>query len=237
MIYLSHNFDEEANETAPIYPLLPENNEYLELNDSNFGGLSDIVLGFKAAILADPDQYFTFQFRAFFPTGDTTRGLGTGHYSAEPGLLYFARPTERVSVMGEFKAWIPIDGSHTFDGRQFAAPILNYGLGFGYDMIQKSKLRVTQVTEFVGWTMLGGYESVGGKNLFPNDTPDPVHPPFDLPASHGVAAVKGTTIIDAKVGVRTYFGSGDNVYVGVAQALTPDRWYNQMIRVEYCRNW
>src|SRR5437667_110938 len=42
----------------------------IELNDNHqdFGGLGDINAGFKAALIADPCSYLTFQFRVFTPT-------------------------------------------------------------------------------------------------------------------------------------------------------------------------
>jgi hypothetical protein len=206
----------------------PAQHEALETFQDNAGGLGDIILGFKVAPIACPDRYLTFQFRVFFPSGDARNGLGTGHYSAEAGLLYYGRPTERLSLLGQFKAWVPIDGTTSIiDGRSFAGNVLIYGLGVGYDLIQGCRFRLTPVAEFVGWTMTNGLETVflGPNATFPNGL------------DHGVADVSGVTIINGKVGMRAYFGDHDDVYVGFGQALTTEHWYNQIIRVEYRRSW
>lgn len=54
-------------------------------------GLSDINAGFKWAMVADPNRFVTFQFRTYAPTGAADKGLGTGHVSVEPALLFFQR--------------------------------------------------------------------------------------------------------------------------------------------------
>ena len=46
-------------------------------------GWSDMNLGFKHAFVANPNQFYTFQFRTYVPTGSGERGLGTNH--REPG--------------------------------------------------------------------------------------------------------------------------------------------------------
>ena len=50
----------------------------------NAAGFSDLNLGSKFAFIANPNQYYTFQFRAYAPTGNSYQGLGTGHVSLEP---------------------------------------------------------------------------------------------------------------------------------------------------------
>ncbi|MFL5338820.1 MAG: hypothetical protein ACJ8F7_01530 [Gemmataceae bacterium] len=210
-------------------PRAPDPHESLEQAQTNAGGLSDVVLGFKLAILRDPDRYFTFQFRTFFPSGDSRNGAGTGHYSVEPGLLYYRRLAQRWTVQSQFKVWLPIDGTRDVTtGTSFAGNILIYGAGLGYDLVQRDNFRLTPIAEFVGWTILNGFESLFGTG-------------FDqfgvLPENHGVGDVSGQTIINAKFGVRAYFGAKDDVYVGFGQALTTARWYNEIIRVEYRRSW
>jgi hypothetical protein len=206
----------------PGSPFFPEPNRGMsESHQDRTGGLSDVTAGFKFAVVADPDRYVTFQFQTFIPTGDPHTGLGTGHASLEPGLLVYQRLTDRLAVQGQFEDWIPIGGGPG------AGNVLIYGLGVGYDVYQRCNLRITPVAEFVGWTVLNGFESV--------DEPIVATPPpgFVLPRTHGVEDAGGDTIINAKLGVRTYFGRGNDVYVGWGHALTNDRWYRDIVRVEY----
>ena len=125
------------------------------------GGLGDTIAGFKYALLTDDIQYLTFQFKTYIPTGDSHRGLGTHHTSLEPGLLYLRRLNCRTYFQGEFRYWIPVDGT------DYAGNIIRYGAGLGYDIWNSNGSsplnpyvangwRVTAVGEFVGWSVLNG---------------------------------------------------------------------------------
>jgi hypothetical protein len=188
---------------------------------NNVGGLSDIQFGFKAALLADLDRYLTFQFRTYAPSGSASKGLGTAHWTVEPGVLLYKQLTDRLVLQGQFQGWIPIDGS------VLAGDVLIYGVALGYDIYNCRNLRVTPVTEFVGWTVLDGFESFAG--VVTATAP----PGVVLPRTHGFKDASGDTIVNAKIGVRTYWGQYQDVYVGWGHSLTGDRWYRDIIRVEY----
>ena len=101
--------------------------------------------------------------------------------------------------------------------------MLRYGVGVSYNVSWLEKVRIKPVVEFVGWTVLNGFQTFFG----------PVTPPRpDLPNTHGVESAR-TTIINAKIGVRTYFGCHHDIYFGWGHALTSDRWYRDIARVEY----
>jgi hypothetical protein len=213
-------------------PPLHEQNE-VQFPDNTPGGLSDFEFGFKYALLADPCRYLTFQYRTYAPTGDPRTGLGTGHWSLEPGLLYYKR-WDRLVFQGEFLDWIPVGGG-PMEGN-----VLTYGLGLGYDAYRRDSLCVTPIVELVGWTCLGGFESffTPGANI--PTAPGLVVPPGlnrftpnALPGDHGVISATGDTIVNIKFGVRTYFGNNQDVYVGYGHALTGDRWYKDIVRIEY----
>jgi hypothetical protein len=190
---------------------------------SNANGFSDINMGFKYAFVADPNAYYTFQFRTYVPTGAADKGLGTGHTSLEPALLVFQRLTDRIYFSGEFRDWIPVQGSN------FAGNILRYGIGLTYNIVLTEHFRVAPVNEVVGWTILGGKEVVPVAN-----------PPFAM-----VHSVAGQTIVNEKIGIR--FGLGNysqpgggsalndrhSFYVGYGQVLTGDHWYKEIFRMEY----
>ena len=192
--------------------------ELAALQHNNHMGLSDIVAGFKYALVADPCEYLTFQFSVYTPTGDAIKGLGTGHVSLEPGLIYYQRLADRIELQAMIKDWIPVGGT-ALEGN-----VLTYGVGLGYDIYTSNNVRIVPITEFVGWTVLNGFESFFG----PVPGPDTL-----VPDDHGVEDASGTTIVNAKVGVRTYFRGGSDLYVGYGRALTGPRWYQDIVRVEY----
>jgi hypothetical protein len=185
-------------------------------NFPNQGGLGDLRAGFKVAMLASPDRYLTLQFRTYFPTGNSSRGLGTNHYSVEPALLYYQRFSKRLSFESEVGDWIPTGGSagvaslsNPHPGR-FSGNVLFYGVGPSYELYSSDRVRFTPVVELVGWSVLSGFET--------GATPE---------------ASGGTNIVNLKIGARTEFGAHSSVYVGYGRALTSADWYNSILRVEY----
>lgn len=182
----------------PVRFLNPEQNE-------NTSGLGDMDIGFKAALVACPDRFVTFQLRTYIPTGDADRGLGTDHVSLEPALLLYQRLSDRLALEAELRDWIPIGGT------DFAGNVIRYGVGASYDVYRSCHLRVAPVVEFVGWTVLDGKEF----------SPD-----------NGTQDAAGDTILNAKIGARVS-GEHNSLYIGYGRALTGEVWYKDIFRLEY----
>jgi hypothetical protein len=176
----------------------------------NHAGFSDLDAGFKFAFFRDECQVATFQFRTYVPTGNSHLGLGTHHVSLEPALLCFERLSDRLALESELRLWVPVGGT------DFAGNIVRYGVGLHYDVCRTADYTVTPVAELVGWTVLNGKESVV--------------PPSGVPFVQDAA---GQTILNAKFGVRVGFGDLADMYVGYGRPLTGDRWYENIVRVEF----
>jgi hypothetical protein len=193
---------------APVRLINPEVNV-------NAGGFSDLNAGFKYAFIACPDEYLTFQLRIYTPTGQPDLGLGTGHVSIEPSILYFRRINECWTLQAEFRDWIPISDSVTANGDNFAGNVLRYGVGLGYDLWSCcdgcNSRRLTPVGEIVGWTILDGFGTDGNGQEIDQS---------------------GVTIVNAKFGVR-YTVNEHSFYAGAGTALTDEFWYADIIRLEY----
>ena len=217
------NLQEDGNLAAEINPLtkkfFPEPKDENGTQHTNLEGLSDIQLGFKAALIASPTQFLTFQLRTYVPTGNAANGMGTGHVSLEPGLLLFKQLTDRMFFQGQARYWVPLTGDPV------AGDIFIYGAGLGVDAYRSGSLHIVPITEVVGWTVMSGFQSVFG--------PMGVSPASGLPTTHGVSDASGNTIVNVKFGARTYFGAGHDVYMGWGHAVTGDRWYRNILRVEY----
>jgi hypothetical protein len=180
----------------------------------NLAGLSDITAGLKFAILASPKHYLTMQIQASFPSGNAGRGMGTNHYALVPALLYYQKLSTRWAIDSEFGDSHPIGGSAgipTSHNGGFAGDVLVYGVGPSYELFSGEQIHFTPVLEFVGWTVLGGFQT------------DP---------TTGVSA-DGTNIINIKFGARTSFGAHSSVYFGFGRALTSADWYREIVRAEY----
>ena len=203
-------------------------------------GFSDLQFGLKFAVWNESNFILTFQSRAFLPTGNPQHGLGTGHFSTENGLLMNQRLGESLTFMGQAKLWTPVGGGSN------AGNIAIYGAGLGYNLFAQASqperlggryLQITPLAEFVGWTVLNGFETIGSPidaDVVPNTA---IRPDNGKPASkhHGVQNASGKTIVNAKLGFRTHFSPQDSVYIGWGHALTGSRWYQDFARIEYRR--
>jgi hypothetical protein len=176
----------------------------------NHAGFSDMDTGFKYAFLRTDRQVATLQFRTYIPTGDSHRGLGTHHVSLEPALLFFDRLADRLALESELRYWASVGGT------DFAGDIIRYGIGLRYDAYQGPRIKLMPVIEVVGWTVLDGKELV-------------------VPPS-GAAFVQeagGDSILNIKFGVRMRMRDRADLYVGYGRPLTGDRWYSDIVRVEF----
>jgi hypothetical protein len=180
----------------------------------NQAGLSDVSAGFKFAALATREHYLTFQFGATFPSGDSSKGLGTDHYSIQPSLLYFQKLTDRWSFEGQ------LGGTHAFAGDYpgFQGDVLTYGIGPSFALYKGERFQLTPVVEFVGWRVFGGL--VTDADLKAQD----IYP---------VISADGTNIFNIKAGLRTSIGRHHSFYAGFGQAVTHETWYKHLVRLEY----
>ena len=188
---------------------------------SNRGGLGDVRAGFKAALLASPRRYVTFQLKSYFPSGDASKGLGTNHYSIEPALLYYQALSNRMTLESELGVWHPIGGSagvasaSNSTPQSFAGNVLFYGVGPSYQLLRGERVRFAPVVELVGWSVLGGYQTVWISGTRIGDQ------------------VSGTNIVNIKIGARTELSGGNSFYIGYGRGVTNSVWYSDLVRVEY----
>jgi hypothetical protein len=177
-------------------------------------GLGDIRIGFKGAVLEDETRTVTAQFRTYIPSGDAERGLGTDHTSIEPAVLFHQKLDEYISIAGQAGFWIPIGGSSgvpTGGDDKFAGSVFNYGGGVSYNLLQNASARITPVVEFIGWHVLGGFQTL----------------------SSGPVKADGVDIANIKIGARIDSGGPSSFYVGYGHALTDSVWYEDIVRLEY----
>lgn len=178
----------------------------------NEGGISDVRAGVKVSILSTLDHSLTGQFRVYLPSGDSTKGLGTNHWSIEPTLLYYQKISDRAAIESEIGDWHPTGGSAgvpTAGSGKFSGDVLTYGCGPSYQLYRGENVRVSPVLELVGWHVFGGFET---------GTP---------------SDVTGLNIVNLKLGFRTSVGYHNSIYVGFGHKLTTSDWYQDIIRVEY----
>jgi hypothetical protein len=188
--------------------------------NENHAGLGDMIAGFRWGLSNCCDRQLTFQLKNYFPTGDDDAWLSAGHYSIEPGLLYYQQLSDRVTLEAEFKDWISVDGAvNPQNGDPYAGNVLQYGIGLGYNWRQRGHWTITPIVEFVGWTVLEG-------QVFEFD---------ELGNELGPADAAGDTIVNVKLGARITDCCGGGFYAGYGRSLTGDRWYEEIVRIEFRR--
>ena len=178
----------------------------------NQSGVSDLRAGAKLAIAASDEMVLTAQVKGFLTTGDSRLGLGTGHGSIEPGILYHQQLSDRGAIESQFALWIPVGGSKgvpTTVDEKFAGSILTYGIGPSFDVYSSERVRFAPVVELVGWRVLGGYQT-------------------SVPAD-----ASGINIVNLKFGARASWSNGASIYGGYGRALTETDWYDEILRFEY----
>jgi hypothetical protein len=179
----------------------------------NPSGISDVRAGFKLALASSFSHSLRFLFRSYFPTGNVSLGLGTGHYSIEPSLLYYEKLSDRLTMESQVGDWHPIGGSAgvpTARSSGFAGDIVFCGVGPSYALYVGPELRFEPVVEMFGWHVLSGFQTG----------------PSNVNAS-------GTNIVNLKMGARIVIASAHSIYIGFGQALTHAVWYQNLIRAEY----
>lgn len=206
-----------------------------ELGDPD--GFSDIQAGFRYGLITCPDEALTLQVRAYAPTGEEFEGLGTGHASIEVGMLYTANLDSRWTFFAEIQDWQSIDTDElqvndpTFTNIvdvDTTGNVLRYGVGLGYDLFKGcscrcGQKRLTAFYEIVGWTVLDGITTTYDYNTLSVLTTDDIED------------ATGDTIINGKYGLR-YNWKKESVYVGYGHNYTGDRWYSDLLRVEWTHN-
>ena len=183
-------------------------------------GLGDIGFGVKCALFLDSTHALSFQLRGIAPSGEGIRGLGTESWIVEPALLWQHAVTDRITMFAEVRDRIPIEPRSDFAGN-----ILRYGIGGSIIALDTAGVRVMPTVEAVGWTIMSGKESAQFASA------DPL-----------IQSSYAKTIVTVNYGVRFAFGHEitsnpylalSDFYVGYGQAYTNDRWYRDIVRLEY----
>ncbi len=177
--------------------------------NSNTTGLSDMYAGAKIVLYEEAGMTLTNIFTTYIPIGLASRGLGTGHVSLEPGLLFNYQASCTTYFHGEVKYWIPLPGNIEFIGQ-----FLRYGVGVGHLLYERpnSDFALTSTLEVVGWSIFDGRAGVPGG---------------------GFVDVGSEALLHIYPGMRILFSETMEVGVSSGFALTSQRWYDGMFRMDF----
>jgi hypothetical protein len=193
----------------PIRVLDPEQN-------ANTAGLGDMSLTTKTVLFEGQQWLITQIFKSHFNTGSPRHGLGTGHVSLEPGLLFRYKWSDVTYVNSDLTYWFPLGGDPDHSGQ-----VIRYGLGFSHIYYDSDAFAVIPTLEFVSWWVLDGQQTT---------------------SAGATPAVDGQGILNVYPGVRFVFDSSRDCGVwdfGIAGgvAMTNDHWYQGLLRADVRWKW
>ncbi len=115
-------------------------------------GFGDITIGTKGVLFDSELFLLTLQFQTTLPVGNAAKGLGTGHVSLEPSLLFGLRVSPRSYLQGQLAQWIPLGGDPTYSGA-----MLHYHLAYNHVLWQPmSQVQVVGTFEMHGYSWQDG---------------------------------------------------------------------------------
>src|SRR5207253_2947240 len=85
----------------------------------NASGFADMNIGTKTLLLDCELLQVSFQVRTYLPTGNFTRGLGTGHVSIDLSLPFNLKLAPETCWQGQLAYLFPIGGDQLYQGPVF----------------------------------------------------------------------------------------------------------------------
>jgi hypothetical protein len=176
-------------------------------------GFGDITAGTKSLLLDCELLQLALEFKTFIPAGNFSHGLGTGHVSLEPSILFSLKLSSEMYAQGQLSYWIPIAGDPLYQGNVFHC----------HFSLNRKICKITDNVFIVGtaevneWSPLGG--NYTGTDFLFNGQP--------------LAISATTAMVSVGPGVRLYVCDNYDIGVGSAFALTGDRWAKEEFHVEF----
>ena len=173
-------------------------------------GIADFRIYTKAMLLDCELMQMTFQMKIFTPNGVAGRGLGTGHTSLEPSLLWSLKLARETYLQAQLSQFIPLGGDPVYDGS-----IMHYHFALNHVICRlPHELQLIATGEFNGWSFQSGsYTDV-------NDVP------IIQPANH-------FTYTAAGAGLRLVMCDKIDVGFGTLVGLNTPNWFDNLYRVEF----
>ena len=210
--YVDHRFRMELGGGAfslateiPIRQLNPEINE-------NTNGVGDIQLVQKTLLMDGGRWQMTQLLRTVFNNGNARKGLGTGHVSMEPGMLFRWKYNDLTYYHGELKMTFPIAGDP-----MGASPILKWGVGLSTIYYETDTIAYMPTLEFTNIWFLDGLRTTYPEGI-----------PIDIEADGVLLLAPGMRMVCDTGGDLGLIELGASMPV----QLGDNGWYNYLFRFD-----
>ena len=186
-------------------------------------GFGDMTIGTKAMLLDCCCLQATFIFKTTLPTGDFSKGLGTGHVSLEPSLVFGVPISQTWFLQIQQAYWIPIGGDPLYEANIYHGHYaLNHEL-----WCPCPGLRLVGTLELNHWVVFtGAFTDPDFTISLPSKT-------NATPMATAIAQPAGASIISVGPGIRFVICDKIDFGVGSAIAVTGPRWASEEIRAEF----
>lgn len=184
-----------------IYPTAPA----IPYEHAGFG---DLTVGTKSLLMDCELMQMAFEFKTFILTGNFTEGLGTGHVSLEPSLLFNIKLNNTTYVQWQTSFWIPIGGDSGYQST----------IWHNHASLNHALWCPCQTIQFVGTLEANEWTIFNGEFTVPDTT---------------VANSSETTIFSAGPGIRMFICDKVDLGVGSAFSITGPRFEKELIRAEF----
>jgi len=177
--------------------------------NANTTGFGDMNIGTKLRLVDGESWQISQVLHTYILTGDVRKGLGVGHISLEPGLLFRYNRNELTYWHGEMKFWIPVGADPNQGGE-----VLKWGLGVSHILYDSDEFAVLPTLEMTSLMFLDGLRT---------GYPVPVNVPVD-----------GEVAMNMFPGVRFVVDRGTLMEWGVGGGFTmgSSGWYNGLMRLD-----
>lgn len=171
-------------------------------------GFGDMTLGTKTLVFDTELLQVSFVFRTHIPQADPRKGLGVGHVSLEPALLFALNLSPESYLQGEVAEWIPIVGNTDYQGS-----ILHYHFSYNHTLFYpQPDSPVIGTFEVSCWSFQDGAYT------------DP---------ARGTQPASNKTYVSIGPGVRYFICDTLDMGVGMIFSLDNEHFAEQLYRTEF----
>lgn len=170
-------------------------------------GFGDMSIATKSLLCDSEILMASFQFTTFIPIANFHVGLGNGHVTLEPALLFTLKVMAGTYIQGELAEWIPIAGDPNHAGAA-----LKYQFSVNHVLLKPSN-----DLQFVGTVEFGGISFQDGLYTAPDGT---------------LVKASSDSYFSVGPGFRLFYCLKSDIGFGMQFGVTQHNIANQLYRLE-----
>lgn len=210
--YNALDYDELRHYTEVAHGAFGASFEYsyraIDTEGAHFAGFGDMTIGTKSLMFDTELIQVAFKFDTHVPQGASREGLGTGHVSLEPGLIFGLNLSDASYLQAEVSEWIPLGGDD-----QYAGAIFKYNASYNHVLAY-----LHPCVPLIGTAEISGWRFQDGA--------------FTAPGTATTLSANGDTYLHASGGVRIFFCDKADFGVAYSSGVTSNHWAESLIRTE-----